>query len=114
VPGGAQRGNEDIKDQKGKSYHLSLPRVNNDLPAHPGWGCLMVVTLIMVVIACDDLDMVMVVMHTFVDGDVDMHLSTIHIPFLHCLNPLPFVVVYHPLSTSTFLPVDVDIHPHIT
>jgi hypothetical protein len=70
----------------------------------------------MVVIACDDLDMDMVVMHTFVDVnvdgdvDVDMHPSTIHIPFLHYLHPLPFVVVYHPLSTSTFLPAD--IHPH--
>jgi len=46
-------------------------------------------------IACDDMDMDMVVMHTFgdVDGGVDMHPSSKHpSPFLGCLPPsLPFL-----------------------
>ena len=62
----------------------------------------MVVTTVMVVIACDDLGYGWGFMHTFmdVDGVVDMHPSTFpsftgFLPFLRCLPPsLPPLV--HP------------------
>jgi len=70
-------------------------------------------------IACDDLDMDMVVMHTFgdVDGGVDMHPSSKHpSPFLGCLPPshpsLSFLITSIPLhadrqvESNNYLSVD--------